>query len=190
MIYYQLHVVTGWQWLPRKRWHIQLTLLLPSNRKLYMVFHICIWHWLVPKVKVMYISTVNISKMLSDMAIVTILVKYEVAYGLSINVLRLEIGRWTGLMPNNLAFFCCFSLYRIPVSKAQQLYHYFSRTSFYICRGWRNVSVERTDGRLGCYGIGWRWQVVLLNYEVSPAVDETSSWQRGAGSNKLRAFSI
>ena len=40
----------------------------------------------------MYISTVIISKMVTDRVKITIVIKYEVTYGLSISISRFDLG--------------------------------------------------------------------------------------------------
>ena len=44
------------------------------------------------KIKVMHILTANISKMLTDEVNITIAIKYEVTYGLSISIFTLDLG--------------------------------------------------------------------------------------------------
>ena len=58
-------------------------------------WHIYTWPWLILKVKVkvkVHISTVNTSQTVTDRADIPIVSKYEVAYGLSINVFRFNLG--------------------------------------------------------------------------------------------------
>ena len=64
------------------------------NTKLHMVFWLAYLYltWPILKVKVMHISNVNISKMITDRENLTITIKYEVAYGLSISIFRFDIG--------------------------------------------------------------------------------------------------
>ena len=55
--------------------------------------HIYIWPWpiLMVKVKVTYIWTVNISKLLTDRANITIAINYDVEYALSISIFKFDI---------------------------------------------------------------------------------------------------
>ena len=62
-------------------------------------------------VKVTYILSVNISKMVTDRANITITIRYEVIYGLSINPLAVEFfllpSNWHGFL-HTLTWHRCF----------------------------------------------------------------------------------
>ena len=49
-------------------------------------------HIVKVKVKVMNISTANISKIVTDRANITSVIKYEVAYGISISIFRFNLS--------------------------------------------------------------------------------------------------
>ena len=55
-------------------------------------WHIYIWPWPIPKVKVAHISTMNILKMVTDSAHITNAIRYEVACGLFDWRLRFNLG--------------------------------------------------------------------------------------------------
>ena len=55
-------------------------------------WYIYISIWPVLKVKITYIRTVNISKMVTDKASITNSIKYEVEYGLSIKAFKFDLG--------------------------------------------------------------------------------------------------
>ena len=73
-----------------------LTLLLLSNVKSHMGFRLAYLNLtlICSKIKVMHIFTANISKMVTDMANITIDIRYDVACELSIGIYRVDLGQF------------------------------------------------------------------------------------------------
>ena len=92
------------------------------------ILHIYIWLWSVVIVRIIHILTANICEMVTDMANITIAIKYEITIKLTLAHFTGQLGHWNGVWPNILALFlivhsilrrCCVFTYRERFLKLQ-----------------------------------------------------------------------